>query len=278
MRFYFQDGLFFKIFGKVNEKTQVPTAGIILTGVLCAALAALVQLEALANLISLGVLQVFTFVDVGVIIMRMRPTIDRQTTVSLTGDEASRDDFHQPAIPNVTVDASEESVWELLVSICRRFKGTSVSENGSKPVAACVIFTMSVVVLSMAHSKHWGVLVVCVCMLLALVSAALLMVLPRSTPPDTFQCPCVPLIPLLGVACNGYMMGSLPLSSWIFSAIWLVAGVVIYFFYGMKNSALRQYDNETLSEESPLLLRETDHARRAPDRSISLPLVHPHSK
>jgi amino acid transporter len=46
-----QDGLMFKIYAKVNRRTGVPTALV----------ACFVNLEALANVTSLGTLQVFTF-------------------------------------------------------------------------------------------------------------------------------------------------------------------------------------------------------------------------
>lgn len=54
-----------------------------------------------------------------------------------------------------------------------------------------------------------------------------------------FKVPFVPVIPALGmVACIGQMV-YLPLSIWMQFAIWLVAGLAIYFGYGIKHSKLR---------------------------------------
>ncbi len=70
-----QDGLLFKIYGRVNPDTGVPIEGTIITGVVTAFVACFIDLESLANTISLGTLQVFTFVNAGVIILRMSPPL-----------------------------------------------------------------------------------------------------------------------------------------------------------------------------------------------------------
>mmetsp|Transcript_13039 Transcript_13039/g.36704 ORF Transcript_13039/g.36704 Transcript_13039/m.36704 type:complete len:747 (+) Transcript_13039:146-2386(+) len=70
-----QDGLLFKIYGRVNSETGVPTAGTIITGITTAFVACFIDLESLANTISLGTLQVFTFVNAGVIVLRMTPPL-----------------------------------------------------------------------------------------------------------------------------------------------------------------------------------------------------------
>jgi len=53
-----------------------------------------------------------------------------------------------------------------------------------------------------------------------------------------FRCPLVPLIPLLGICfCVGLML-ALPKITWIRFVVWLIAGLFIYFFYGIKHSRL----------------------------------------
>jgi len=68
----------------------------------------------------------------------------------------------------------------------------------------------------------------------------------RRTHPDmkrSFRCPLVPLVPLLGISfCAGLML-SLPRITWIRFALWLLAGLFIYFFYGIKHSRLAPRDS-----------------------------------
>lgn len=67
-----------------------------------------------------------------------------------------------------------------------------------------------------------------------------LMSVPKARPPNSFKCPWVPVVPLCGIACNVYMMGSLDFSDWVHIGEWLLVGVAIYFGYGIWNSALRE--------------------------------------
>jgi APA family basic amino acid/polyamine antiporter len=54
-----------------------------------------------------------------------------------------------------------------------------------------------------------------------------------------FRCPWVPFVPIAGIACCLLLMFSLPAENWDRLGIWLALGLVIYFSYGRKHSALR---------------------------------------
>jgi basic amino acid/polyamine antiporter, APA family len=56
--------------------------------------------------------------------------------------------------------------------------------------------------------------------------------------PRKFKVPFVPVIPILGAAVCIFLMGSLNLESWLRLLVWLGLGVIIYFFYGKKNSKI----------------------------------------
>jgi APA family basic amino acid/polyamine antiporter len=65
----------------------------------------------------------------------------------------------------------------------------------------------------------------------------------RRTAPDQhrpFRTPLVPLVPLLGIGFNGYMMVKLGWINWARLIIWLAIGMVIYFVYSRKHSRVRQ--------------------------------------
>ena len=74
-----------------------------------------------------------------------------------------------------------------------------------------------------------------------IVSCAIL-VLRRTNPdhPRPFRTPLVPLVPILGVVFNGYMMYKLGWINWMRLILWLIIGLCIYFGYGIKHSHLRQ--------------------------------------
>jgi len=65
----------------------------------------------------------------------------------------------------------------------------------------------------------------------------------RRTHPDakrTFKTPLVPLVPILGIVTCSYMMYALPFDTWMRLIIWMVLGIVVYFYYGSKHSIIRK--------------------------------------
>ena len=66
-------------------------------------------------------------------------------------------------------------------------------------------------------------------------------VLRRTAPerPRPFRVPFVPVFPILGIILCIALMLSLPVLTWIRFIVWLLIGLVIYFFFGAWNSKLR---------------------------------------
>jgi len=78
--------------------------------------------------------------------------------------------------------------------------------------------------------------------LLAFVIVSISVMVLRYTNPGQsrpFRTPWVPLIPILGVISNGYMMYKLGWVNWARLVIWLVIGLVVYFTYGVKHSRVQ---------------------------------------
>mmetsp|Transcript_4178 Transcript_4178/g.8413 ORF Transcript_4178/g.8413 Transcript_4178/m.8413 type:complete len:601 (-) Transcript_4178:18-1820(-) len=187
-----KDGLLFQSFSRVSERSQVPVIGTVFTGLFVSLLAFAVDLESLANMISLGTLQVFTFVCAGVIVLR-----------------TTRPDVNPIRVP----------LFIILFSACIFLAGLSITHKWVKGFLFFIPFVLL------------GGAVGC---------TAVLMNAPRARPPNTFKCPMVPIVPLMGIACNIYMMSSQEAAAWLYIGYWLSFGVVIYFSYGIWNSALRE--------------------------------------
>jgi len=65
-----------------------------------------------------------------------------------------------------------------------------------------------------------------------------------------FKVPMVPLIPVLGVlVCLG-MMVFLPLDTWVRLLVWMIIGINVYLFYGIKNSLLSDNLKKTLGNST----------------------------
>jgi APA family basic amino acid/polyamine antiporter len=78
--------------------------------------------------------------------------------------------------------------------------------------------------------------------LLAFVIVCIAVIMLRRTDPDQprpFRTPWVPLVPILGVLFNGYMMYRLGWINWARLIIWLLIGLVVYFTYGRNHSKVQ---------------------------------------
>jgi APA family basic amino acid/polyamine antiporter len=81
--------------------------------------------------------------------------------------------------------------------------------------------------------------------LLAFVIVCIAVLVLRSTNPNQprpFRTPWVPVVPILGIAFNGYMMYKLGWINWARLIVWLVIGLVIYFTYSVRHSRVRGLD------------------------------------
>ena len=58
--------------------------------------------------------------------------------------------------------------------------------------------------------------------------------------PRAFRTPLVPLIPILGVFTCLFMMVFLPLDTWIRLIVWMMIGLDVYLYYGMRRSFLNK--------------------------------------
>lgn len=243
------DGLWFPIFADVDPDTQVPSAGIKITGVGCGLLACFVPLEALANLISLGTLMVFTFVDAGVILLRLR-NVAEASYYSIRNPQAKEEEKR-------STSTMHQQVVHLLI------------------VFFVLILSGAITLRLKSYNNVWVVVLVlaaCVCgWAISALPATWIVEHDQQLHGHTtkFDCPWVPWVPLGGVACNTFMMGSLPLSSWLFCGIWLGLGMLVYFTYGIHNSTLGKKSHHS-SDTTPLVWRSTDTDDEGYDSTMNI--------
>jgi APA family basic amino acid/polyamine antiporter len=69
-----------------------------------------------------------------------------------------------------------------------------------------------------------------------------IMVLRRREPhlARAFRAPCVPFVPIAGIAICFAQMAALPADAWLRLVAWMLLGLLIYFIYGKKHSKIRQ--------------------------------------
>src|SRR5437667_12698403 len=104
-----------------------------------------------------------------------------------------------------------------------------------------LVGTLAAVVGSVTPIDDIGKMVNIGTLLAFVIVCVAVLVLRRANPsqPRPFRTPWVPLVPILGVLFNGYMMYKLGWINWARLIGWLIIGLFIYFTYGIKHSRLR---------------------------------------
>jgi APA family basic amino acid/polyamine antiporter len=215
-RIYFsmaRDGLLSSWFAKVHPTFRTPINATLLTGLIAALMASLVPMSDLHHMVSIGTLFAFVVVSASVLIMRYKkeenPTESVMTVIQMTVglailSFAVAHDFAKPVL----------------------FMGQSWSVID--PLLAPTVAGLSLVQ-AIIFALGLGI---------AAAPLKRLFTWKATNIPTGFKCPLVPLIPVLAIAFNLYMMVNLNIDAWIRLVVWLVLGLIVYACYGQKHSKL----------------------------------------
>ncbi|XP_049547474.1 cationic amino acid transporter 2-like [Anopheles darlingi] len=226
------DGLLFKQLRTVNPKTKTPLLATVLSGVLSGTMALLFDLHQLIDMMSIGTLLAYTIVAVSVLVLR----------------------YEQNTNFIASTQTKSSAVVKQLFNLTCLTVPSSLSSNIVK--VAVLIYAIIICGISaiLAHGQDYLNKyhpLICT-LLIAMIIVALLLTLIISCQPTeerqlTFRVPCVPFLPLLSILVNVYLMFQLDLATWVRFMVWLLAGFIIYFSYGIRHS-LQGSGSQTLSE------------------------------
>ncbi|KAJ8015658.1 hypothetical protein DPEC_G00028400 [Dallia pectoralis] len=233
-----EDGLLFRFLSKMNIKTKTPLLATVVSGVVAALMAFLFDLAALVDLMSIGTLLAYTLVAVCVLILRYQPgTLGVSEKLVDSVDELGQESAGEtrPLRERFTAKL-------LLVPSCDVPTGTSGLIVYVTTAVISALFTLLCVVLAV-----WGADVmsghpvwVTISVTLVILSAVCVVILWRQPPSRqalTFKVPLLPVLPLVSIFVNVYLMMQLDGPTWCRFAVWMAIGFLIYFGYGMKNSS-----------------------------------------
>ncbi|KAJ3685905.1 hypothetical protein LUZ61_015069 [Rhynchospora tenuis] len=252
-----RDGLLPPFFSDINRKTQVPVKSTILTGICAATLAFFMDVSQLAGMVSVGTLLAFTIVAVSILILRYVPPNEVPMPSSLREsiDSVSlRFSFQEDAekaedIKQLSLGGTSDEKDPLLVKEIYKSK---IDEEKRRKVAALSIALVVVGVLILTASASATFLPsfprYSACTVGGLMLLGGLGVLSYIDQDDGrhsfghtggFICPFIPLLPILCILINTYLLINLGGATWGRVSVWLLIGVIVYIFYGRTHSSLR---------------------------------------
>ncbi|TVU48932.1 hypothetical protein EJB05_00218 [Eragrostis curvula] len=257
-----RDGLLPSFFCDVNKKTQVPVKSTIVTGICAATLAFFMDVSQLAGMVSVGTLLAFTIVAVSILILRYVPpdevplpsSLQASFRLSQENDEEKVTnplgaENHGPGTSEISDVIVVESIKDPLIE--KHLYASKLDEARRRKTAAFSIASVCVGVLvftSSASATFLPFLVQCFfCViggLLLLTGLGVLCWIDQDDGRHSFGhsggfiCPFVPLLPVMCILINTYLLINLGGGTWMRVGIWLVMGVFVYIFYGRTHSSL----------------------------------------
>lgn len=232
-----EDGVLYKILHRVHPWTKTPLISTILSGLLAAIMALIFNLHQLVDMMSIGTLLAYTIVAICVVVLRYQVEPDS------TDKEAEMSGSH---------------VLRQLVNADFHTQPTRLSSNITNiaVVLFCTFTVILCVLLSMFNAATYVWITLLSLTLIALILLIVIIARQPSNEPDlTFKVPFVPLLPCLSILINLYLMAQLDVHTWIRFVVWIIIGYVIYFTYGIRNSAegllSQQKNTQHMSGDGP---------------------------
>lgn len=244
-----RDGLFFKYFAKVSERVKIPTRATIFSGILAVLLAAVFDINALVEMMSIGTLLAYTLVATSVMILRydvapedvdmVRDMASTEATLRLKNDSIKSNGSY-------SLDKSNSlSNFNLSKVLSPKVKyPTTFSAQAVKVVVVlllCCIVSLCFILNFFAEHLFQLNWLACTMFAINLLICSFFMYVigmqPESCKKLFFKVPLVNIVPAISIAINVFLMINLSFVTWIRFGVWMALGLSIYFGYGIRHSS-----------------------------------------
>ncbi|KAL5079290.1 hypothetical protein RYX36_007711 [Vicia faba] len=256
-----RDGLLPPFFSDISKHSYVPVKSTVVTGLVAAALAFFMDVSQLAGMVSVGTLLAFTISAISMLIVRYIPPFEVPLPPSLQEpiDAESNvwshlETFKKDAKNKCLVVQEDISVDYPLIPKSLAID-TFVHIGNRKQIVGCVIAFMCLGVFILTFAAASTYFLSSVRFTLCGVGGTLvlsgLVFLTCIDQDDAthkfgnsggFTCPLVPLLPIISILINSYLLISLGGGTWVRVSVWLALGVIIHVFYGRNHSSLKLDD------------------------------------
>uniref|UniRef100_A0A8C6E443 Cationic amino acid transporter C-terminal domain-containing protein n=1 Tax=Moschus moschiferus TaxID=68415 RepID=A0A8C6E443_MOSMO len=215
-----EDGLLFRRLAQIHTRTQTAIWTILASGSLAAVMALLFELTDLADLMSIGTLLAYSLVAFSVLVLRW---------------------------------AVLRWVWpEVLMSLS---SGSSLFS--STLTLAVLLLTVLSLILALLTSRVFSGLpvymTVAVLLLLIIGVTAIIWRQPQSRSPLHCKVLCWPILPLVSIFVNAYLMMQMNTRTWVQFGLWMGIGSVVYFGYGIRHSLGENNDQQPPASNPQML-------------------------
>ncbi|XP_043387297.1 high affinity cationic amino acid transporter 1 isoform X1 [Chelonia mydas] len=245
-----EDGLLFRCLATVSKRTKTPAIATVTSGAVAAAMAFLFDLKDLVDLMSIGTLLAYSMVAACVLVLRYQPEqpnlayqMASTTEEPDTNESASTSESQAAFLPEEEEKYSIKGILFPPNSDPSRLSGLVVNIS-SCIIGLLIVSCCSFTVLGkdlLIKGTPGAIVVIAILVLLCLIVGLIIWRQPESKTKLSFKVPLLPLLPILSIFVNVYLMMQLDKGTWIRFAVWMFVGFIIYFAYGMGHSVEAPY-------------------------------------
>ncbi|XP_072292434.1 cationic amino acid transporter 2-like [Eucyclogobius newberryi] len=234
-----RDGLLFKPLRFMSSR-QSPVLATLSSGAVAAFMVLLFDLKALVDLSSIGTIFAYMMVSVSLLVLRYKEddVIVRSESFSLMG-------FLIP--PHRATPRTSKNVQNAVLCVLL--------------LVLVLSLLLSEALLFLQTREVWAVVLASVLVLVLVLAVVLIWRQPQNSTKAPFMVPWVPLIPVLSIFINIYLMVQLGADTWISFSVWTVLGLIIYFCYGFGHSVQRE---PSAQENFARIIRNSARVRNLP--------------
>uniref|UniRef100_A0A8C6RBV2 Expressed sequence AU018091 n=1 Tax=Nannospalax galili TaxID=1026970 RepID=A0A8C6RBV2_NANGA len=263
-----EDGLLFCKLACIHSRTYTP----VLATVICGLIAGKVkQLSDLVDLTSIGTLLTYSLVAFSVLVLRYQPDQNLNSGKNEKSEGGAVEMRPTPEASSLEPVPKARSVG-ILRSLCVPTDATPTLRSG-RVVYGCaslLVFLLMFLCLILAqwprHLLSGDLVLIAVAVSLLFLIVGMVAVIWRQPQKATtlhFKVPALPLLPLLSIFMNVYLMMQMAAGTWACFGVCMLTGFAIYFGYGIWHSLEEKTDQQPAVSSSQTLHENTPGAELA---------------
>ncbi|KAJ8246572.1 hypothetical protein GJAV_G00252930 [Gymnothorax javanicus] len=218
-----RDGLLFHTLSSVSKRKS-PVMATLSSGTVAAIMALLFDLKALVNMMSIGTLFAYTLVAICILILRYQEDPGEECREICKEEPfSSRTFLFPPSLPTAKTSRIVTTCTAIIIALV---------------LVLAVILTVALK--SLAQKELWSLLCLSLLLLAIIFGTILIWRQPQNPTRAPFMVPCLPVLPVVSVFINTYLIVQLGPETWARYAVWMAVGFLIYFSYGVRHSVQKQ--------------------------------------
>ncbi|KAM9811461.1 high affinity cationic amino acid transporter 1-like [Syngnathus typhle] len=231
-----EDGLLFKCLSRINGRTKTPLIATMVSGGVSAVMAMLFDLKDLVDLMSIGALLAYTLVAACLLVLRYKA--DRSAPYEM---DVGEQEVEGEGDGRVKEDLCATVGWLVLHPDKEPSPRSGFAVTICTSIVVVLAFLFSAVAVT-GRRALWRSILLGAIFLACVGVTAVLWRQPQNKSRPTFKIPLVPILPVVSVLINSYLLTQLLAGPWVHYTTCMAIGLLIYFCYGIRKSTQAEWN------------------------------------